>query len=237
MRTFSSLTWPELAGRLPLVAVPVGSTEQHGPHLPVDTDTRIARAVAEGLAERIPRLLVAPPLPYGASGEHAGFPGTLSLGTDALRLALIELVRSADDSACGVVLVNGHGGNAAALRSAAATLTEEGRRVLVWAPRAALAAQVGIPRPEQDLHAGRAETSLLLHLAPELVRLAEAAPGPAPALADLVRRGVRAHSPTGVLGDPAGASAAEGAALLALYVTDATQKVESWAAANGLDLH
>jgi len=237
VRTFSSLTWPELAGRRPLLAVPLGSTEQHGPHLPLDTDTRVARAVAEALADRLPRVLVAPAFAYGASGEHAGFPGSLSLGTEVLRLALVEMVRSADDSADAVLLVNGHGGNVGGLRSAVATLTEEGRRVFAWTPRAALAAQVGIPDPEQDLHAGRAETSLLLHLAPELVRLDAAEAGPSPSVRELIRHGVRAHSPSGVLGDPTGASATEGRALLESYVTDATRQITSWAADIGLDLH
>ena len=130
-----------------MLAVPLGSLEQHGPHLPLDTDTRIAVALAEQLAARRDDVVIAPALPFGASGEHAGFPGTLSLGTAALTTALVELVRSADHFA-GVVLVNGHGGNLDALRSATTTLTGEGRRVVAWAPRV----------PDGDAHAGRTET-------------------------------------------------------------------------------
>jgi creatinine amidohydrolase len=221
------LRWPELDDSRPLVLLPLGSTEQHGPHLPLDTDTRIAVAVATAIAARLPGLLVAPAFGYGASGEHAGFPGTLSLGTAALELALVELARSADDTAGGVVFVNGHGGNAAALGGAARRLTAEGRRVLVWAPRASVAAGAGVPAAG-DLHAGRVETSLLLHLAPELVHLDVAARGPSPALADLVRHGVLPLSPSGVLGDPTGASAAEGAALLDAFVTDAVAAIAAW---------
>ena len=116
-------TWPEVdaVSPAPLLAVPLGSLEQHGPHLPLDTDTRIADAVARGLAARRGDVVVAPALPYGASGEHAGFPGTLSLGLDALGSAVVELVRSAD-AFRGVVLVNGHGGNLAALATASARL-------------------------------------------------------------------------------------------------------------------
>ena len=62
------------------MALPLGSLEQHGPHLPLDTDTRIAGAVAAGLAERLEWVAVAPALAYGASGEHADFPGTLLVG-------------------------------------------------------------------------------------------------------------------------------------------------------------
>ena len=209
-------TWPELATGVgaapPLVPllVPLGSTEQHGPHLPLDTDTRIAVAVAERAAAHRPGVLVAPAWAYGASGEHTGFPGTLSIGTEALATALVELGRSSEQP---LLLVNGHGGNADAVRAAIALLVAEGRGTRAWAPLI----------PGGDPHAGRTETSIMLHLAPQLVRLDEAVAGPVPTLADLIRDGVRAHSPSGVLGDPAGASAAEGERLLAELVEDLCQ--------------
>ncbi len=211
-----------------MLAVPLGSTEQHGPHLPLDTDTRIARALTDGLAARVAGVLAAPALAYGASGEHAGFPGTLSLGSRVLALALVELTRSADATASGVVFVNGHGGNASALREAVTLLRSEGRRVLAWAPRSALAARVGVPSGDTDLHAGRVETSLMLHLASDLVRLDRAVAGPSPTLAELVRRGVRPLSPSGVLGDPSGASPAEGALIFHAYVDDLVAAVLRW---------
>ena len=97
----------------PIIAVPVGSCEQHGPHLPLDTDTRIAIALAEGLVSSFEPgdVLIGPTLTATSSGEHAGFPGTLSIGAEIVEQMIVELVRSADWSA-GVVLVNGHGGNA-----------------------------------------------------------------------------------------------------------------------------
>ncbi len=198
------LTWRDVAAVRPILLVPLGSTEQHGPHLPLDTDTRIAVAVAERAAAMVGAVVaVAPPVTYGASGEHAGFVGTLSIGTDALASVLVELARSADHFA-GVIWVCAHGGNDAALDAAAATLDADGRSaVTFWC---------GIDGG--DAHAGRTETSMMLAIAPEAVRLDDAEAGdlrPWREIKDEVRAGgVRAVSPNGVLGDPAGASADEG---------------------------
>ena len=118
-----------LVERDAVVIVPVASLEQHGPHLPLHTDTVVATALARELAARRRDCVVAPPLTITASGEHQGFPGTLSIGTAVMSDVLIELVRSADWSR-GVVFVNGHGGNATAMVRAAATLAHESRRAL-----------------------------------------------------------------------------------------------------------
>ena len=209
----ADVTWTDLAGARVALLVPLGSTEQHGPHLPLDTDTRIARAVAEGAARRRPDAVVAPPLAYGASGEHAGFAGTLSLGTEALRIALIELVRSAGEEFRTVVFVNGHGGNAEAVTGATDLLRAEGRCVHAW-----------WPRPGGDAHAGHTETSLLLAICPDAVRLDRLEPGNSESLSaldDRLRRGgLAAVSPNGVLGDPRGASAEHGRTVLARLVDD-----------------
>jgi mycofactocin system creatininase family protein len=212
-------TWPELDGPATVtLLVPVGSTEQHGPHLPLDTDTRIAEAVARGAAARLgEHVLVAPSVSFGASGEHEMFAGTVSIGQDALRSVLVELGRSAGRWARRLVFVNGHGGNVGVLRSAVELLCAEGRDVR-W-HGCGLPADAGFVR---DGHAGRTETSLLLALAPELVRLELAQPGNTGPLATLLPAmragGVRAVSANGVLGDPAGASAEEGVAMLSALV-------------------
>ncbi len=226
--SLSSMTWPEVAAGPPLVAVPLGSTEQHGPHLPTGTDTLVAVALTRRLAQCDPRVVVAPPLSFGASGEHAGFPGTLSIGHDALVAVLVELVRSADAFE-GVVFVNGHGGNVEALARAQAVLTSEGRRVLVWSPTlddAGLRAGV-------DAHAGRTETSLMLALEPALVRVDRAEKGDTRPLrelmAELRARGVAGVSPNGVLGDPTGATVAEGQALLESMALALVAAVAAWA--------
>jgi mycofactocin system creatininase family protein len=204
----SDATWPELAGR-PLLVVPLGSVEQHGRHLPLATDTVVAQAVAEAVSPQLDGAVLAPALAYGASGEHEGFPGTVSLGTAALTALLVEYGRSAGRWAGRLLVVNGHGGNLDALCSAVPLLRTEGRDV-AWFP-------CGVPGG--DAHAGRTETSLVLHVEPELVREELAAAGETAPIAELLPRlragGVRSVSPDGVLGDPAGASAAEGAQLVA----------------------
>jgi len=214
-------TWPEvddLGGRA-VLALPLGSLEQHGPHLPLDTDTRVAVAVARGLATRRPDVALAPPLAYGASGEHADFPGTLLVGHEVLAGLLVELVRSARRAFAGVVLVSGHGGNAEALRTAEAHAAAEGDHLLVWTATV----------PGGDAHAGRTETSLMLAVDPSLVQSERAEKGCTQPLAALWPRlraeGVRPVSSNGVLGDPTGASAEEGRALLDALVTDLTAAV------------
>ncbi len=196
--------------------MPLGATEQHGPHLPLSTDTDVAVALAGALAGRRGDVDVAPAVPYGASGEHAGFAGTLSVGQEALELLLVELCRSATETWSRVLLLSGHGGNAGPVRRAVALLRSESRDVRAWSP-----AWRG------DAHAGRTETSVQLALSPSRVGAAREAGATAP-LADLLPAlragGVRAVSPNGVLGDPAGASADEGSTLLA----EAVEALDRW---------
>ncbi|MFP5487156.1 MAG: mycofactocin biosynthesis peptidyl-dipeptidase MftE [Acidimicrobiia bacterium] len=213
-------TWTELDdAAAPIVVVPVGSCEQHGPHLPLHTDTVVATALARELVARRTDCVLAPALGVTASGEHQGFPGTLSIGTEIMAGVVIELARSADWAA-GVVFVNGHGGNATAMQRARDVFELERRKVLVWWPHV----------PGGDPHAGRTETSLVLALAPDEVRVEAATAGPVPPMVDLVRHGVRASSPTGVLGDPAGASADEGRAIFDRLADQLAAAVDTWAA-------
>ncbi len=212
-----------------MLLVPVGSTEQHGPHLPLDTDTRVARALAERLAERSegagsgPGWTVAPAIAYGASGEHQSFAGTISIGTKALVQLLLEYGRSACCWAQRVLFVNGHGGNVPALIEAVRLLRFEGRDV-AWLPCAA---------PGADAHAGHTETSLLLHLSPDSVRFDRALPGNSAPVAQLLpamrEGGVGAVSAVGVLGDPTTATAGEGQRLFGEMADAGLAAIGAWA--------
>jgi creatinine amidohydrolase len=221
------VTWTDLWDLTPrpIIAVPIGSFEQHGPHLPLDTDTRIANALAESLVASFEPgdVLIGPTLTISSSGEHAVFPGTLSIGADVVEHLIVELVRSADWSG-GIVLINGHGGNAQPVQRAVNKLLGEGRRVLAWWPHAR----------DGDAHAGESETSMMLAIAPALVRMTKAEAGRSEPLVDLIdeirANGVRAVSPNGVLGDPRQATANHGKALLTRLTIDLVAAVDEWRA-------
>jgi mycofactocin system creatininase family protein len=200
----SDATWTDVDSGLRLaVIVPLGSLEQHGPHLPLDTDTRIAVAVARGAAAGRDGVAVAPPIAFGASGEHDAFPGTASIGTAALADVLVELGRDSRRHWDALLIVNAHDGNRDAVAAAMRRLDDEGRRCAAFSVS-----------PRGDAHAGRTETSLLLHLDPSAVRTELAEPGEGRPVGELMDRlrteGVRAVSPNGVLGDPSGATPEEG---------------------------
>jgi mycofactocin precursor peptide peptidase len=221
----ADLAWPEVAAaaqRGAVLAIPVGATEQHGPHLPLSTDTDIATALCERLAAQRETVLIAPPVPYGSSGEHAGFAGTLSIGQDATELLLVELGRSAANTFARLLLVSAHGGNSGPVTRAVDRLRAEGRDVHVYAPR-----WTGHP------HAGQPETSMQLAVDATRVRMHLAEPGdqrPLSAILPALRDGgVGAVSANGVLGDPTGASAADGRALLDALTADLLDRFDAWA--------
>jgi creatinine amidohydrolase len=219
-----ALTWPETAAftaEESLLAVPVASTEQHGPHLPLSTDTDLAIWLSAALAASRTDVLVAPALPYGSSGEHEGFAGTLSIGQEVLEAVLVELCRSALLTFDGVVLICTHGGNSEPLLRAQRRLSCESDRVLAW-----------LPRLEGDAHAGRTETSVQLALNPGSVRLHDAEAGDTRRLAEILpmlrATSVKAVSRNGVLGDPTGATGDEGRRLLGALLADLVETVSSW---------
>jgi mycofactocin precursor peptide peptidase len=219
------MTSSQLPSISPSLLIPLGSTEQHGPHLPLDTDTRIATAVARAAAALIDdgrEWLVAPAIACGASGEHQSFTGTISIGTEALTAVLVEYARSAACWAQRLVFVNGHGGNVAALGRAASILRTEGRQV-GWCP---------CTIANGDAHAGHTETSVLLHISPNDVLTDRRLAGNGAPLAELLpamrRGGVAAVSRTGVLGDPTTATAAAGSRIFGEMVDECARRVARW---------
>ena len=211
------------------MVVPVGSWEQHGPHLPFDTDSIIAESLVDAaldstLRTAVDEFYVAPTVAISASDEHSGFPGLLSAGTGATVELLTGVARSAAAWARATVFVVGHGGNADALQQSARRLDAEGIPHRFWWPGV-------VPGHEGDLHAGRVETSVMLHLVPELVdesRIEAGAVGDTADLIDRMRRsGVVAVSTNGVIGDPRGANAAEGAAICAAWTAALVECLEN----------
>ncbi len=198
-----------------VLLLPLGSFEQHGPHLPLDTDTIIIDSVVtQALQEskvRTNSFVVAPTIAISASDEHAGFPGTLSTGTEALVQSVVAICRSAS-WAHGVCIVNGHGGNADALVRISSALTYEKIKHSIWS----LPSYNGA-----DMHAGHTETSIMLHVAPDTVHTERIERGTVGDASDLVAQmrtsGVAGVAANGVLGDPTTATKEHGIAVMNLY--------------------
>jgi len=231
-RRLANFTWEEIRDldkRAGVVVLPIGATEQHGPHLPLGTDTLLATGVLERALAHLPETVptwVLPPLPYGKSTEHAGFPGTLSLSARTLLSVLEDLARGV--AAAGfrrLAFLNGHGGNRAVLDIAARDLrAETGLLCFCLHPGLLVPPDAATPEPERHLglHAGALETSLMLALAAEGVRMERADP----ALPTFPEGGVqltgeasvgwltRDWSESGALGDARDATRERGDALL-----------------------
>lgn len=214
------------------VLIPVGSTEQHGPHLPPDVDTRVAKAVcarvATELATTHPEVSwqVAPAIAYGDSNEHAHFHSTLSITTPALIGVLTALADSCAEAGKMVVFVNAHGGNLPAFRQAG-SWWHGNQMPAYWVP-----CVPGDPLPSEpahDAHAGHTETSLMLFLDPEVVDMKKAVTGNTAPLVDLMPQmrtgGVAAVSPEGVLGNPLSADAALGERYLHEMVNGVVRRI------------
>ncbi|QCS45023.1 creatininase family protein [Natrinema versiforme] len=202
-------SWTEIeSAALTTALLPVGSTEQHGPHAPVGTDTIIARSIAAAVDQEWDgNAAVLPPLPVGVAPYHGRFPGTLSVSPETLRRYARDVVDSVSDSSDSietVVFVNEHGGNGDTLSHLARELTERDSidvDVFLWEWMRAVDDHVG--------HAGTLETSVLLHLCPDDV--GDPVAGDAPTWASTVDGGVLhdftdEFSENGAVGDATDAS-------------------------------
>jgi creatinine amidohydrolase len=183
---YGRLSWPEVGraaaeGRVPIV--PVGTLEDHGPHLPIDTDVTLVEAICRGAAQRCADdTVLLPPIVHGYSPHHMDFPGTVTIGWDTFCRYCTDVTLSLVRHGFGrVLLVNGHGSNQNLVEMAA-------RLAMVEEPRAIVAATFYLVTPEsartiEDVrtstrggmaHACELETSLYLHIAPEAVDMAKA---------------------------------------------------------------
>ena len=221
----ADLTWPEvqeLVHQVTVVLLPIGACEQHGPGMTLTTDIVLATELCRQVSARLfPRVLVAPPIPWGLSDQHLGFPGTISLHPETFYL----VIRDAVTSLLGhdfrrFLLVNGHGGNMAASELICVRLRRETAVEVVGTVTYFTLAPAA---PADMSHAGALETSYALALAPEVVKperltpphLAAALPDLSPAM---IPWAFHEMTQTGNLGDPTGASREQGAALVAMVL-------------------
>lgn len=236
-------TWCEIRD-LPkdpgVVILPVGSVEQHGPHLPVLTDTLLATRVLEHTLAALPEEVAAwalPPLNYGKSNEHLGFPGTITLSAATLTAVLHDIAASV--KAAGfrrLAFFNGHGGNVAVLEAAARDI-RAATGLLTFCLQPGLYCEPPFPISAEEkrygIHAGEVETALVLALAPDLVHMDQAVchfPAYPQVASPLFLFGqassawlARDWSPTGVFGDATRGTPEKGAALLAAATARLTQ--------------
>lgn len=230
----SRLTWQELERQITdgarTVVVPLGATEQHGPHLPLDVDTLVADALADRFCARVPEAVWAPTLAIGCSSEHLAFAGTLSLSRATLGAVLSDIVSSLVQHGFDhVVVFSAHGGNDVALaevesllraRAAPAALTVVHGIDRVARAWQAASAREGVHARASGHHAGEYETSIVAALRPEAVRWSEVRRGAevdTPDSQRLFYPSLRMNAPDGVVGDPCEASAERAERYLAAW--------------------
>jgi mycofactocin system creatininase family protein len=175
---WGELTWVEAQKQLQEVDIallPVGSIEQHGPHLPLDTDAYDAEYLAHQVAQACshPKPLVLPGISYGVSYEHNQFSGTMSISNDTLTRLVYEIGMSAyRNSIKKLVIINGHGGNTPALNHAAQMINRDAKIfVCVDSGETSDVDIYSLIQTPNDVHAGEIETSTSLAIRPQLVRM------------------------------------------------------------------
>ena len=217
-----STTAEERARAAEVAVLPVGSFEQHGPFLPLTTDTLIAATITAAISAGYPVLRL-PPITISCSHEHAAWAGTVSISAATLYAIVRDIAESLHRSGIGrLVLVNGHGGNYV-LSNVVQEAGPAGRRMALFPSLEAwdtARRTAGIATPaDSDMHAGELETSLLLHAHPDVIRPGYAASDHlADDRAHLLTLGLAAYTESGVVGRPSAASADKGRAALASLV-------------------
>jgi len=248
------LTWPQAKRRFEEVDVallPVGAIEQHGPHLPLDTDAWDAERMCDdvALACSSPRPIVLPGIPYGVSYHHDDFPGTMSVGPDALAKMVHDVgLAAARNGITKLLIINGHGGNSAALHFAAQLINRDtGIFTAVDTGESSDTDIDALTETPNDVHAGEIETSTTLALRPELVNMSQAVtciPRFSNEYLDFTsKRGIGwyAHtkniSESGVLGDPTKASREKGERMWKIMTDNLVELVEDLKAMSLDEIH
>lgn len=238
------LTWPEAQERFQqtdIALLPVGSLEQHGPHLPLDTDAwdadYLSQAVASACSD--PRPLVLPPIPYGVSYAHDDFSGTISVGPDTLSRMVYEIgMGLARQGITKLIVINGHGGNGPALHFAAQLINRDGH--IFTCVDTGETSDTDIEKMSgvhNDVHAGDIETSTTLAVRPHLVKMDQAKkfiPDFSSSFLNFSQsRSVGWYArtakitPTGVFGDPTVASREKGEKMWEIMIQRLVELVES----------
>jgi creatinine amidohydrolase/Fe(II)-dependent formamide hydrolase-like protein len=237
------LTWPEAQIRfkeVDLALLPVGSTEQHGPHLPLDTDAfdalYLAREVAASCSD--PKPIVLPLIPYGVSYHHLDFSGTLSVKPETLSQLVYDIGMSvARHGVTKLVVINAHGGNIPALQFAAQMINRDAHIfTCVETGETSEKDVLELIETNNDVHAGEMETSTTLATRPSVVRkerIKKYIPRFSSRYLDFSSKRsvewfarVAKISPSGVLGDPTKASAEKGEKIWALMIEHLVRFVE-----------
>jgi creatinine amidohydrolase/Fe(II)-dependent formamide hydrolase-like protein len=239
----AEMTWPEAEAKLKTVDVallPVGAVEQHGPHLPLDTDAFDADYLCREVARACtaPRPLVLPLIPYGVSYHHEDFRGTLSVSPETLARMVYEVgLSAARHGILKLVVVNGHGGNSPALHFAAQKINRDTHIFTCVDTGESSDAEIGaITETDNDVHAGEIETSTSLAVRPDLVRMNKARRSVPRFSSDYLQftssRSVGWYartskiSRTGVMGDPTKASAEKGRKIWEIMIRNLVELVE-----------
>jgi len=240
---WGELSWPEAQARLKEVDVamlPVGAIEQHGPHLPLDTDAFDARYLAEQVAAscRDPKPFVLPLIPYGVSYHHDDFSGTLSISNDAIARIVYDIgISAARNGITKLVIINAHGGNSASLHFAAQMINRDARIFTCVDTGETSDTDIeSMAQTPSDIHAGEIETSTTLATRPELVQMDKArryVPRFSSRYLDFSsKRSVDWYARTarlsrsGVMGDPSQASKEKGERIWAVMIKNLVEFVE-----------
>ena len=235
---WSELTTPDLAGLDPeatIAVLPVAAIEQHGPHLPLGTDTFIADGMIAEVMRRLPEelsILVLPTAAIGKSNEHLDYPGTLTHAAETAIRAWSEVGEAVHRAGLRkLVIVSSHGGNVEVVGIVARELRVRLGMLVVGCAWGRFGLPPGLYAREEaafGIHAGCVETSLMLHLRPDLVRVDEArdfTPATIEIARDFTHLRPTGHiafawmaqdlHPSGAIGDASGASAEKGRATAA----------------------